>query len=200
MNENMAGNIQQAKSVLRKQIKSQLRKMPQDEVHRQSQIIVKKLIEMPEYQKSRRISVYLSMAKEVQTESILKDAFGSNKTIFIPKYVGKDMAMVKLGSMDDYRQLPETSWKIKQPLDDDHSREDALSGGGLDLIVVPGVGFTQAGHRMGHGGGYYDTYLEKVFQKQNSYPFLVGLGFDFQMQTELPLCDWDKMLDAVITV
>jgi len=63
MNENMAGNIQQAKSVLRKQIKSQLRKMPQDEVHRQSQIIVKKLIEMPEYQKSRRISVYLSMAK-----------------------------------------------------------------------------------------------------------------------------------------
>jgi len=108
--------------------------------------------------------------------------------------------MVKLGSMDDYRQLPETSWKIKQPLDDDHSREDALTGGGLDLIVVPGVGFTQAGHRMGHGGGYYDTYFEKVFQKQNSYPFLVGLGFDFQMQAELPLCDWDKMLDAVITV
>jgi len=195
----MANNIQKAKSILRKQIKSQLRALSKDEVDRQSQIIAKKLTELPEYQKSKRISVYLSMKKEVQTEFILRDAFNNNKTIFIPKYVGSDMDMVKLASMDDYYNLPETSWHIKQPLDNDHSREDALNTGGLDLIVVPGVGFTQHGHRMGHGKGYYDTYFEKVVKVQNSYPYLVGLGFNLQMMPDIPVSDWDKLLDTVIT-
>ena len=45
------------------------------------------------------------------------------------------MEMVRLYSMDDYDKLPETSWKIKQPADDE-VREDALESG-QDLKSVP---------------------------------------------------------------
>ena len=47
--------------------------------------------------------------------------------------------MLHLQSYQDYMSLPETAWKIKQPPDDDETgREEALEGGGLDLILMPG--------------------------------------------------------------
>ena len=49
------------------------------------------------------------------------------------------MDMLHLQSYQDYMSLPETAWKIKQPPDDDETgREEALEGGGLDLILMPG--------------------------------------------------------------
>ena len=49
------------------------------------------------------------------------------------------MDMLHLRSYQDYMSLPETAWKIKQPPDDDETgREEALEGGGLDLILMPG--------------------------------------------------------------
>lgn len=76
------------------------------------------------------------MSDEVNTESILQLALSSNKECFIPRYVGSTMEMLKLRSWDDYQTLPETSWKIKQPADDDNSRESALETG-----LLPGAVF-----------------------------------------------------------
>ena len=56
------------------------------------------------------------------------------------------MDMVRLYSWDEYNSLPETRWKIKQPPIEEE-REEALSSGGLDLILVPGLAFTINGDR-----------------------------------------------------
>ena len=56
------------------------------------------------------------------------------------------MDMLRLYDMEDYNTLPSTKWNIKQPGDDDNSREDALvNKDGLDLILVPGLAFTSSG-------------------------------------------------------
>ena len=44
------------------------------------------------------------------------------------------MEMIRLYSWDDYVNLPETSWKIKQPRDDE-VRENALDTGGIELSL-----------------------------------------------------------------
>ena len=41
---------------------------------------------------------------------------------------GATMEMIRLYSWEDYESLPETSWKIKQPRDDE-VRENALETG-----------------------------------------------------------------------
>ena len=54
---------------------------------------------------------------------------------------GSQMDMIKLHSWDDYINLPETSWKIKQPADDDNSRENALETGSTvtQIIIFKGI-------------------------------------------------------------
>ena len=52
----------------------------------------------------------------------------------------------------------------------------------IDLFVVPGLGFTPDGLRLGRGGGYYDATLKAG--SPGSRP--VGLAFTDQIVDELP--------------
>ena len=52
------------------------------------------------------------------------------------------MEMVLLKDMSDYESLPVTKWNIKQPPDDE-VREEALENNELDVMLVPGMAFTQ---------------------------------------------------------
>ena len=62
------------------------------------------------------------------------------------------MDMLKVHSLEDVAGLPLTSWNIPQPASRE-DREDPLStgSGGLDLILVPGLGFTEVGPCNYHG-------------------------------------------------
>ena len=113
---------------------------------------------------------------------------------------GNRMDMVRLLDMEDYNSLPRTKWNIKQPADNDE-REEALDnndGGGLDLILIPGLAFTREGDRCGRGRGYYDTYLQKAQDKFGKIPTTVALAFNQQIKDEVPTDDHDVKIDIVL--
>ena len=66
-----------------------------------------------------------------------------------------------------------------------------------DILLVPLVGFDKNKFRLGYGGGYYDRYIEKVrkFKKFKT----IGLSFSFQKVTGMPIDNFDKKLDFIIT-
>ena len=65
----------------------------------------------------------------------------------------------------------------------------------IDLIVVPGTAFTQAGARMGRGRGYYDKYLSQPGFRGVK----VGVCYAHQLVGELPVEPHDVFMDYVIT-
>lgn len=169
-----------------------------DELKREeSMLISKKLLNLSVYKQSTKVSVYLSMPSEVATTDLVKNILSQGKKCFIPLYTSDDMKMVRLKDMDDYDSLPLTSWNIKQP-SEDGDRETAIEAGGLDLILLPGLGFTKNGLRIGRGKGYYDNYLMKHFEIIGKKPFTVGLAFSTQICEEIPCTASDVKLDMVL--
>ncbi|XP_067023212.1 5-formyltetrahydrofolate cyclo-ligase-like isoform X3 [Acropora muricata] len=141
----------------------------------------------------KRITTMSDELKLKESISIMnKDIFQTKKDCFVPRYIGSNMDMVKLDSMEDFFSLPLTSWNIRQPAEDDE-REEALLSGGLDLIVVPGLGFTKHGLRLGRGKGYYDNYIKKCIDNSERKPYLVGLAFSTQICDDLPVTERDMV-------
>ncbi|XP_027200523.1 methenyltetrahydrofolate synthetase [Dermatophagoides pteronyssinus] len=212
----MATTIQQSKRLLRKEIATRIGQLSVDEIHRQSQIIHEILFEMIEFKQSKRIGLYLSMEdKEIDTLPILKQCLQSNKQCFVPRYSpdNPNMQMLKINNWHDYEQMPiEPKYRIKQPdlIDSTATtkttRSDAMQTGGLDLILVPGVAFTNDGLRLGHGKGYYDRWLDQCRQRQqmanenhhHQYPLTIGLAFDQQIVDQIPVTEFDIRIDRIL--
>ncbi|XP_023408744.1 5-formyltetrahydrofolate cyclo-ligase isoform X6 [Loxodonta africana] len=123
-----AAAVRGAKQSLRAELKQRLQAMSAEERLRQSRLLTQKVIAHSQYQKSRRISIFLSMQDEIETEEIIKDIFQQGKTCFIPQYQfqSNHMEMVKLASPEEISLLPKTSWNIHQPAEGE-VREEALS-------------------------------------------------------------------------
>ena len=113
------------------------------------------------------------------------------KQVYVPFIDGPIMHMVGTPTLDDLKTFPENTWGIPEPASRE-SRADcipqlreeglivALEGDGLDLIIVPGVGFDRAMNRIGHGKGYYDHFIQRCYEyakKTGREPPLLGIIF-----------------------
>ncbi|XP_041662839.1 5,10-methenyltetrahydrofolate synthetase (5-formyltetrahydrofolate cyclo-ligase) [Cheilinus undulatus] len=195
-----AAAVRAAKQALRREIRRRVSALSEEEKRRQSAVLSLKLFKHPKYVSSQRIAVFLSMHDEVHTEEIIRAVFKEGKSCFIPRYESSSshMDMLQLRSLEDMRALPLTSWNIRQPADDDHSREEALSAGGLDLILMPGLGFDRSGNRLGRGKGFYDTYLERCIRHPRGKPYTIALAFKEQLCEEIPVDANDVLIDEVL--
>lgn len=192
--------LRAAKQALRKEIKKRVAALADNEKLRQSHIVSQKLFKHPKYMACQRIAVFLSMHDEVRIEEILQDVFKQGKTCFIPKYLTNNsshMDMLRLTSMEDIQTLSLTSWNIRQP-EEGENREEALASGGLDLILMPGLGFDRGGNRLGRGKGFYDTYLERCMKHPNGKPYSIALAFKEQLCDNVPVNDHDILVDEVL--
>ena len=66
-----------------------------------------------------------------------------------------------------------------------------------DILFVPLVAFDKNLYRVGYGGGYYDRYLAKLKKKKEFKS--IGFAFSFQKVNKIPINNFDKKLDLVIT-
>ena len=64
------------------------------------------------------------------------------------------------------------------------------------IILIPLLGYSKSGFRLGYGGGYYDKYLSKNGIGEVKK---IGIAFSFQEVEEIPVEDHDERLDWILT-
>lgn len=185
---------------------------------KQSEYILKKLLTHPRFKVARNVSIYLSTNKEVDTIPLVEHVLEkTDKFCYIP-YIPKRrisssvssntsrMQMVRLESMQKFSNLPTNHYGIKEP-DEKLASEMAKfcpdNDDFLDLVIVPGVAFTKDGHRLGHGKGYYDeflNYLSSYKQAEKGETYTIGIALREQIVDDtFSIEHEDFRLNEVIT-
>jgi 5-formyltetrahydrofolate cyclo-ligase len=176
------------KNQLRSKILFNLRKQKEEERLKKSEIIKNKLFRLKVFKKAKRIMFYLAYDGEVETKEMIKEAMEEGKIIAVPVCKVKERKIIpcKIGPQTKFKKGP---YGIKEPC-----KKIPLPLKELDLVIVPGVAFDKKGRRLGRGKGYYDYFLKNLPKKTTT----IGLAFDFQIVSRLPILSHDMPVKRVL--
>ncbi|MBO5244883.1 MAG: 5-formyltetrahydrofolate cyclo-ligase [Selenomonadales bacterium] len=142
------------------------------------------------YSESHTVMCYVSMDVEADTHAVIRAMLRDGKTVCVPQVMDRcgTMRAVRIESWDMLKATG--SFGILEPEAD---RVSIILPDMIDLIIVPGVGFTRDGARIGMGGGYYDRFLSQ------SRAVRMGFAFICQIKDSLPTDAWDVRMDYLVT-
>ena len=172
------------KKELRTLIKTLKKQHTKEQLLEQSEKILTKLEQHPDFVKADTVMLYSALPDEVQTQAFL-EKWHLKKHIILPTVVGDDIIPVAYGEDTAFAV---GDFNILEPQNEPYT-------GGFDLIVVPGVAFDRNGNRLGRGRGYYDRFLCQHLDVKR-----IGICFDFQLIDEVPAESFDIRMDEVISL
>jgi 5-formyltetrahydrofolate cyclo-ligase len=176
-----------SKSAIRKQLRERLSAMGEADRHAKSLAACAMIAASPEFAAARCIMLYLSTPTEVDTAPLALRAWQQSKTIVVPKV-----------SWDQRRMLPVEISSLKDGLTTTGPVREPIAGtpmpvNMIDMVIVPGVGFTPTGKRIGRGMGFYDRFLAQ----DEFIGVSCGLAFEEQIVNDLPTLDHDMCLSML---
>lgn len=179
-----------SKAAIRKHLREVLAALTEAERHQKSLAACQLVAGSPEFAASRVVMLFLSMPSEIDTASLALKCWQAGKTVVVPKVSWDQRRMLPVEITSLNTGMAVTGPGVREPVSGNPIPVDFI-----DLVVVPGLGFTPTGHRIGRGMGFYDRFLAQP-------EFLgvsCGLGFEEQVIDQLPLLDHDMPLGMLAT-
>lgn len=177
------------KSELRGKLRQMRAALPPELVENWSSAIRARLTALEVFRRAETLHYYASsLPGEVRTDQLVARSLMERRRVICPRV--RAHGQLDHHEISDPAQLVEAAFGLREPDPELAIPADPRSA---DLIVVPGVGFSEDGARLGMGGGYYDRFLA-----EQSAP-RVGLAFEMQMLEALPRSPHDEAVDLIVT-
>jgi 5-formyltetrahydrofolate cyclo-ligase len=178
------------KKELRQRLRSLLASIGPEQRHARSAQACRLLMEQPEYQRAEVIMVFLSLPAEVETTSLVLQAWEDRKRVLAPRvsWDQRRMIPVEIGSLE--QDVVQTVTGPPEPI-----KGVPFPVEYIDLAIVPGLGYDLLGNRLGRGRGFYDRFLAMPEFKATS----CGLAFEDQVVPTLPIGPNDMQVDMLVT-
>ena len=149
-----------------------------------SKKIQKRINKVYAFKDAEKIGLYYPTGSEILTQDIIQELISKGKEVFLPKVIGENMEFRKI---KDFASLERGNFDIMEP------KEDCEVDNYLDIIVVPTVGISPSGVRLGYGHGFYDKFLEK------KDALTISLTLEKQIIKNIPKSEHDISIDWIIT-
>lgn len=149
----MLSNIKEQKALLRRELRAKSRALEPLYRSAADAAIRAAVLGSEYYGKANTVFAYLGIDWEINTRPLLLQILADGKRLCLPLCVAEhEMALCHIRSLDE---LVDGKYSIPEP----PSSAAVLCASEVDLALIPCVGADKAGHRLGQGGGYYDTFL-----------------------------------------
>lgn len=177
------------KTVLRQQMR-QAKEQHQQQLAPLSADIVERLASHPALAARPALTVmaYWPLKDEVDIRPLIRQLVGQGATVVLPKVTGDETMELRRYTSD--ADLEEGSYHIMEPVGERFTDDDRI-----DAVLVPGMAFDAAGHRLGRGKGYYDRLLAASCRTA----LKIGVCFPFQRVAEVPSEEHDVVMDEVVS-
>lgn len=179
------------KKDLRDQIRAMLARVSPDELRERSARICARLAGEPEYRRAEVIMIYLSTPQEVDTSPLALRAWEDGKRVLAPRisWEQRRMQPVEIRSLSS-ADLREDAMGIRVP-----TEGLCVQISEIDLLVMPGLAFDQAGNRLGRGRGFYDRFLSH----RDFRALSCALALEDQVVPEVPHEELDRPVNMLVT-
>jgi len=149
-----------------------------------SEKMQKKLKKIYAFKNAKKIGAYYPIQSEIFTQDIIQELISDGKEVFLPKVIGEKMDFKKI---KDFSSLEKGRFDIMEP------KDDCPTDNNLDVILIPTVGISPDGVRLGYGHGFYDKFLA-----ENNIT-AIALTLEKQIVKNIPKSDHDIIINWIVT-
>ncbi|MEI9999230.1 MAG: 5-formyltetrahydrofolate cyclo-ligase [Verrucomicrobiota bacterium] len=184
----------QAKINLRAEMRAHLRAMNPAARAEASLLICRTAAGHPAFRAARRPALFAPLASEPDIHPLIEETWAQGKRVALPFLrEGGPRPELDWHEVADWSDLAARGpMNLREP---DPMRCPRVARDELDAVFVPGLAFDAQGHRLGRGGGFYDSFLADLPRGVAC----IGLFFALQQVARVPRAVHDHPLQRVIT-
>ncbi|MEI6125342.1 MAG: 5-formyltetrahydrofolate cyclo-ligase [Pseudomonadota bacterium] len=183
--------LTEQKARFRKDISSKRDALSFHERELKNSALQHRLLNLPAIRSAQTIFIYVSFRNEAATQAIISAALDGGKIVAVPFTDMKNKRLIPSRIFSLREDLAPGAMGILEPRPD---KIIPIRTESIDVVITPGVAFSELGWRLGYGGGFYDKFF-KEFPKI-SY----ALAFEVQIVPAVPFDDrYDMQVDNIVT-
>ena len=150
----------EAKIALRRELLARRRAWSPEALAEVTRALTEALLADPLWRDAGALAAFVGVRKEVDTAPLISRSLAAGKQVWLPRIVAP--GQLRFWPCTGFDTLERGQMGLREP--------PALGAGlsalgpahGVDLILVPGLGFDRRGARIGFGAGYYDRALARA--------------------------------------
>jgi 5-formyltetrahydrofolate cyclo-ligase len=179
-----------AKLALRDQLVTARNRLSVQELGEHSAKLAEQTMGMPEVRQAATLAGYVSVAQEPGTAHLLAALEAAGKRVILP-ILQSDFEL-DWAVYEGPSRLVSARFGLLEPLGPRLGR-DAIAQ--TDLALVPGLGVSLSGERLGRGGGCYDRALSNLAAGTPTFVLL----YDHEVGIQIPVEPHDQIVTGAIS-